>query len=1658
MKRLSSKLAAILLVAVMAVSLFPLSSLAETADGVGNEDLIVAEQQTTVENEVVADETTVEETTSEETAAEVTTPDVTTGEETVSGKEPAAETPVEETAPVEEPKEEAPVEVAAPVEEPVVIPENSITSQPQDALVAPNKKAVFEIETNGKVASYQWQYSANGGRYWKNLNSASYYKTNNQSSIVVTGYNSWFSSNNGYKYRCIVTFKDKKKSKVTSDVATLYVGGTLSVKSTKSKSASNAEVSVKAPEATFPAGTTLEVADVDSADYIDAINTVLEDTAAAEVTAVDISFKYDGEEVEPANDNKVTVTLKSDAVKEGVKLVHIDDEGIATLVAEEDIVSIKNGEIIFKSDAFSVYAVIGGSDDEARAQVEFYNGDTKLATMYVKNSDTEEELKTILYDPSTGELGEKQQFMGWTLDKVYNSESDIKDIDAVRSYMAAYEITEGATMPVIKFYAAIADIITLTYYDDKGESILKQESASMIGTDTSVSFLVKAAFTPSLPTQNFEGWQVKDGEDNIISPKISGADEAYENGTTTLVVKGDVELKAYAPEGRWLVFDENGKGATYCAPQFVKTGTNTNQPRPDSDMTRKGYTFGGWYTEQYGDDDEPEESKKFEFGHTLSEGITIYAYWIPNQTAPYTVVFWTQNLNRDGYDLKASYPAPNGTVGQNIPYTSVDNKDEDYVTLPGQSADTYHYTGFCLTEASKGQQVEITADGEAVLNLYYDRIEYNLRFYYYREQTGRNPYTYANNSNAGNNVWGIATWHNASNNHPTQTYGPDQTDTVEGYTAHYFVLNAYYGEDISSRWPRYDQLTGVGNNQPVSFIMMVGTTQKPRPSAGGDGTVKGVISTMDEKILGATNEKNGNFMIIRFPNSSNNWRYHIWYETVSGEDHSTEAGYTTHSYGGKTYYTTDALTLVVRSSNTDINQQNAPQYQGFADAFRRNQNWNGDGSWTTSNPTLYHINYVYDRLFYKITYMDGVYVDADTPMSPIAAHSEEILGTSDDIAYHARISETDQNYQPTKCNEEGFVFAGWYADAACQTPMNWGTMPMGGIKVYAKWIQKEYRILMHPNAGTAEDGNDLDWGSDTVNMSFKLDYKGKISTPTGTLSGYEFVGWYRDEGFGEVFMKNTAITDDNASEYDNPETPEYDPTDPTELDKWGTPNPPNYNKDADLGRFWVVGKVDLYAKWNKIAEGAPGVNVVYDAGKGSDPPTDNNYYDDGADVVAQSASKGYTETETVEGEEVTTEYLFDCWVVQKWNGSEYVDTAVEVYPGGKFTMILDDAKQVIVEQDAAGNIKKATYTLQLRAKYIPKEKDTPTYINWYENTAEGDPVHTDEDIQINKGVDIYDIATDTDVTIQRGYIFLGWAREPEYELDAQGKPVGDPITYYDGLTEDDLYLKYDSATGKYQYKDGTTWKAFDSQEVAADEKQPYHALYAVWDKVFYIIHGNGTRAESVEVVKISDTTERNKFTTGYDKENSKYTSYYYGGYGVLAGAQTEPTPSGFALQKGGNEATYSGTYEWSRTNAKKSATAFDRGVGDIYYLKEVPVSYLASPQVAAVVGDYGRGDLTSVTALSVVDTTIYRSGGISGARGAFATTFTMQQNDGATEQYAVSDLFDVEEGFFIVAPLSKEEGNYELNPFWITYDGITVNSNASRTIQISGNSVTDVTP
>ena len=65
-----------------------------------------------------------------------------------------------------------------------------------------------------------------------------------------------------------------------------------------------------------------------------------------------------------------------------------------------------------------------------------------------------------------------------------------------------------------------------------------------------------------------------------------------------------------------------------------------------------GYSFGGWYdTKEHADAhaaDPNVTTGQFEFGNELTQKTTVYASWIPNTTAPYTVIMWTQNQGRTG--------------------------------------------------------------------------------------------------------------------------------------------------------------------------------------------------------------------------------------------------------------------------------------------------------------------------------------------------------------------------------------------------------------------------------------------------------------------------------------------------------------------------------------------------------------------------------------------------------------------------------------------------------------------------------------------------------------------------------------------------------------------------------------------------------------------------------------------------------------------------------------------------------------------------------------------------------------------------------------------------------------------------------------------------
>ena len=1196
---------------------------------------------------------------------------------------------------------------------------------------------------------------------------------------------------------------------------------------------------------------------------------VLEEQMGAKISYArlfDITILDAGDnEIQPAVPVEVKITLDDAAdLSDSMTVAHFASEDEVEFVDA----NLSGDTVSFDAEGFSVYAVVDGStDDYARMTVQFYNGENMITEMRVKNGDSAEALETILYDPGAGTVPPGQVFIGWILDKPDFTTADLNDvmtIDQIRTWAESKQITEGEKH---KFYAAICKLYTVTYKDsaedeegDSGDNVVLGVTAvpvkaSEYGT-VEVPFTVNMAYTPKDDIHNFEGWKADEGSVSNITSTVP-ADRIFQNGDP-ITIKGDVGFTVNAPKGNWLVFDENGKGGTYNAPQFVRWGDAPSETY--NTMQRNGYSFGGWYTEVAEQADQNGykpvvEGTEFNFSEALTAKKTVYAKWIPNTTAPYTVVFYTQNAARTGYDLKESVTVQGGTVGQNIPYTLVNNGDEDYVRVNGTE---YHYTGFNAKQPTT--EVVINPEGTATLNVYFDRIEYKVRFYLYRKGTGNNSYQYARNSAGGNNIWGIADWYGATSlaDMPTTTYpgGIKSKAGVDGYTGYYFELDAYYGEDISAKWPTYSQISGpASDRQPVSYIMMVGTRMKPRPSSGGDGTVKGIITTLDEGILGATNDADGNFLIVRF-NSYNNWTYHLYYEPYEGQDLT---GKTTREFNGKTYYWDHDVTS--RSSNTIPASQNAPEYTGFV-TVRGSDNkalydqvyidgvLNGTPQANSVSGHDAQLNYYYDRLKYEINYMDGTYFDANNQPQAVPA-KEAPLHTSESIDFDASVSEygdvtSDKYYAPSSsdANADGYVFEGWYADAACNVPMEWTKMPIGGIKVYAKWRKVQYRVFMHPNAGTDES---LDWGSDTVSMSFRVDYKGQVSTPRGTRegSGYEFVGWYTDPNFSSASMYRPD------TELNDSVTVDYDKSEATELDKWGNPLKsgddyvddqgrvltPTWNKDFNNDRFWITKKLELYAKWRKALAG-DGISVEYwptdnddPSHTGTNPPVDRALYPDQADAIAQAA---LTAPDGVE---------FKCWVMQKWDEDqgEYVDVeGGELLPGQHFTIEESYARKRAIE----GETDKYTYTIRLRAEYSKSESELPTHIWWFNNYSDNgadrhDSFHQDEGISINEDVGIQSAPT------REGYVFLGWARvDAEVSESAVGVDGNPPTGNVLDLDESDLYLAY--VDGGYKLADQTSaYYGRAVTRVAADEEHPYMDMYAVWEKAKY----------SVTVVKELDSAE-----------------------------------------------------------------------------------------------------------------------------------------------------------------------------------------------------------
>ena len=148
--------------------------------------------------------------------------------------------------------------------------------------------------------------------------------------------------------------------------------------------------------------------------------------------------------------------------------------------------------------------------------------------------------------------------------------------------------------------------------------------------------------------------------------------------------------------GFWVTFDTDG--GDYVAPQFqMGTPLDLSTVTP----TRSGYTFDGWYI----------DGQKVT---SVSAEATVTAHWKANSKTEYTVIHWQENANDDEYsskDIEKKTGATNSTT----------------------NAKAKSYSGFT---AQAIEQKTIAGDGSTIVNVYYKRNVYDVKFYTYRYYYG----------------------------------------------------------------------------------------------------------------------------------------------------------------------------------------------------------------------------------------------------------------------------------------------------------------------------------------------------------------------------------------------------------------------------------------------------------------------------------------------------------------------------------------------------------------------------------------------------------------------------------------------------------------------------------------------------------------------------------------------------------------------------------------------------------------------------------------------------------------------------------------------------------------------------------------------------------
>lgn len=1353
------------------------------------------------------------------------------------------------------------------------------------------------------------------------------------------------------------------------------------------------------------------------------------------VRLFDISLvDADGGKLEP--DNAVDVKIRLKDVKkadEAIQVVHFaGEEEIPEIIDTE----IKGKDVSFETDGFSIYAVLaeGEEGNEARLEVTLVlnNGDEDIVVIVKPDDITDGEFEKIVYDPGIPEA-EGKKFMGWTTEESYTDATTPMSFDEVREDIQdkLASVKEGDTAT---YYAMMFNAFELYYVN---ENNVLFNTVSLMSTADSVTADVTQEYSVTGSTDGFIGW-VEQGTEQPV----------YTVGQqiTITTAKPQVVLTPKLGPGKWLYFDGNDGGSTaadtasYTPPAFIPQDTPATAYEP-ADPTRLGYTFDGWYTEAEG-------GRKFDFSQKLTEDKTVYAHWIPNPKAQYTVIVWAQSVddNWDAADKTYDYvESQKFTVATGTQITEdllrqggfLSKTDSDFgVTDLEHGSKAFQYRTFEVKNGVGSGKDEVSAMGDTVVNVYYDRKIMTIEF---AGAAGGTSQTY---------------------------YEP--VDEVSGTTAYGFVDGQYVPLTVTAdryiEWYRSTTATSttlVGELETVYY----GTSATSSYDTANINIASAIIGTN----AGAGSSGNPGVYYrgySRNPNtlstSSSASPYYRVYNTTSTRVYPVvRLRNATYSYNGQPYTgrlyqqkTGNALLF------SGLYGQPLSKYGYEWPETDASHQWNSISYIGSFNGSLFgHPNL--GREANKIS----------------TSQTEATQNTT--IIYYMQSTEDESSYTEVARSTysirsgAGFMIterflgsepSGYSWTTSSTTPTTWTP----GTAVDSRGYTTETRgnnSYLHVKYDRVKNDIVFMLGSETVDTIYDIPY-GK------NLSGYEddapeapevgeneyFYGWYEDpEGVTKVNWNGNmplankviygitgpvqyhVIIEMNAGG----DTVDFGgATQSTEfwLDYGETISGANlmratrtnsagdsysiigyYTENAEAGQF------DNNKLWNfdaRVTEQSLAVKYT-----GPDDPRRADYGDDGWDntvgVFKLYASwrddslinSGGIHIRYDDGTETYVDpygYADMATVIVKSELNEANCPEGKYFAGWKLGEVVYLPGQTFSAAKDAAVKESDGYYITLTAEYADIEEETLTHITWYKNDGSGESYYTSPGLKINQSDPIYGLGDGQSIPTREGYEFLGWAKDVEKDSAEAA-----PNTSTTKKTPN--FLEY--RDGNYYIPGGTSPVSF----VAADEMTPYEGLYAIWKRdQFHIYHSSNNKVEDVDMPDEGPVD----LTTYVDD------GYLYGGY-----YHYENETKGEAYTENGK--------------------ALEPTAGTYYYLKEVSESHLR-PKLYLIYNENHNGLIQGLYAIVSIDENAYSDVGvmIGGTKygadlaeeGIAVTETDADGNETVRETLTGSSLFGIDDcviGLVDLTDMIEGGARIDIKGYYKTPDGVVVTGNKDRRIQFA---------